>query len=71
MPFTVTDCLGPVRAILSREDAIAFMERRGDPVPEALRDNNPPVEEVVIELREGPPGEPTPYAPLNPLHTDC
>jgi hypothetical protein len=70
-PLTVTDCEGPVRVILSREQAIAFMEERGDPVPPTLRRNEPPVEEVVIELREGPPGEGTEFAPTDPLHTDC
>jgi hypothetical protein len=70
-PVTVTDCKGPVRVILSREQAIAFMEERGDPVPAALRRNEPPVEDVVIELREGPPGEGTAFAPTDPLHTDC
>jgi hypothetical protein len=70
-PFTVTDCEGPVRVILSRDEAIAFLEQRGDPVPKSLRRNEPPVEQVVIELREGPPGEPTPFAPVDPLRTDC
>ena len=70
-PFTVTDCDGPVRAILSRDEAIAFLEKRGDPIPESLQRSEPPVEQVVIELREGPPGEPTPYDPVDPLQTDC
>ena len=70
-PTTVTDCRGPVRVILDREDAIAFLEARDDPVPTALRRNDPPVEQVVIELREGSPGGWTPYAPEDPLRTDC
>ena len=70
-PLTVTDCKGPVRVILSREDAIAFMKDRGDPVPEGLRRNDPPIDEVVIDLREAPPDGPTSYVPLDPLSTDC
>ncbi len=70
-PLTVTDCKGPVRVILSREEAIAFMKERGDPIPPGLVQNEPRVDQVVIELREGSPGEPTPYAPIDALQTDC
>ncbi len=70
-PLTVTDCEGPVRVILSREEALAFLRERGDPAPVGLQRNDPPVKEVVIELREGPPGEGTEFAPTDPLHTDC
>ena len=71
-PLTVTDCEGPVRLILSREEAIAFLKERGAK-SYALSGpfNRPPGEKVVIELRERPPGQPTPYAPVDPLQTDC
>ena len=70
-PLTVADCKGPVRVILPREEAIAFMEQRGDPVPQGLRWNEPGVDQVVIELREGAPGEPAAYDPVDPLQVEC